>query len=77
MHELRLITHMQSREEETYGEVPAVPGVGGGHHVLGVKHLHRELRLRDGGDVVECATTSSQRGIADHEEVQGKGTAHQ
>jgi len=54
------------------GEVAAVAGVGGAHHVLGVEHLLSQLGNGEG--TVLLGTTRSQGGKADHEEVEtGEG----
>ena len=56
------------REKCTYGEITTVPGVGGSHHVFGIKHLLGELGNSDGA--VLLASTSGQRGVTSHEEVE-------
>lgn len=56
------------------GEVPSLPRVGGGHHVLGVKHLLRQLGNRDGAERLR-ALGGEGRG-ADHEEVQTRERNH-
>jgi hypothetical protein len=45
-----------------------VPGVGGGHHVLGVEHLCGQLGNAD--SAVLGATTSSEGSKSGHEEVE-------
>jgi len=51
-----------------YGKVTTVPGVRGGHHVLGVEHLLGKFRNGDG--TVLLASASGQWGVASHEEVE-------
>merc|ERR1719397_1611413 len=61
-----------SAEDRRYREVPAVLGVAGGHHVLGIKHLLGELGYGEGP--VALAATGSEWGEAGHEEVEaGEG----
>ncbi|KGL97514.1 hypothetical protein N301_08955, partial [Charadrius vociferus] len=55
-------------EDGGHGEVAAMAGVTGGHHVLGIKHLLGELRNGEG--TVLLAATGRQRGKAWHEEVE-------
>ena len=45
-----------------------MPGVTGGHHILGVEHLLSELR--DGDGAVLLASTSGQGSVSSHEEVE-------
>ena len=45
-----------------------MPGVGSGHHVLGIEHLLSELRNGDGA--VLLASAGGQGGVAGHEEVE-------
>ena len=52
----------------THGEVATVPGFGGGHHALGVKHLSNEFWNGDGA--VMLAPTGGQGGITRHKEVE-------
>lgn len=56
--------------EEAY----ALSRVRGGHHVLGVEHLLRELG--DGDGTVRGRSSGSQGGEADHEEVQSGERHH-
>ena len=56
------------------GEVTAVARVRGGHHVLCVEHLLGELRDGDGAELLRVG--SSERGKADHEEVQTREGNH-
>ena len=59
-------------EDRGHGEVPAVPGVAGGHHVLGVEHLLGELGHGEGP--VLLAASGGEGGEARHEEVEaGEG----
>ena len=51
-----------------HGEVATMPGVGSGHHVLGIEHLLSELR--DGNGVVLLASAGGQGDVAGHEEVE-------
>ena len=56
----------------THSEVSAVSGIRGGHHVLGVEHLLRELG--DGDGSVLLASPGGEGGEAHHEEVKtGEG----
>jgi hypothetical protein len=55
-------------ERYTYGQVTTVPGVRGGHHVLGVEHLLSELR--DGDSTVLLASAGGQGSVTCHEEVE-------
>jgi len=57
-----------SSEHGGYGEVTAVSGVAGSHHVLGIKHLLGELW--DGEGSVLLATSAGQGGESWHEEMQ-------
>jgi len=50
------------------GQVATIAEVRGSHHVLGVKHLLRQVGNSDGSERVR--TTAGQRGKADHEEVE-------
>merc|ERR1719498_183890 len=61
-------------EEGARREVAAVAGVGGGHHVLGVEHLLRQLRHREGA--VLLGATRRERREADHEEVEAGERDH-
>ena len=59
-------------EDRGHGEVPAVSGVAGGHHVLGVEHLLGELGHGEGP--VLLAASGGEGGEARHEEVEaGEG----
>ena len=61
-----------STEHGGDGEIAAVAGVAGGHHVLGVEHLLGEFG--DGESSVLLGATGGQRGKSGHEEVEtGEG----
>merc|ERR1719440_1214677 len=55
-------------EHDSSGEVAAVAGVRGAHHVLGVESLLGELG--DGEGAVLLGATGSEGGEANHEEVE-------
>ena len=61
-------------EERARGEVAAVAGVGGRHHVLGVEHLLGQLG--DGERAVLLRAARRERREADHEEVQAREGDH-
>ncbi|KGL73534.1 hypothetical protein N309_01916, partial [Tinamus guttatus] len=61
-------------ENGRHREVAAVAGVAGRHHVLGVKHLLRELGHRQGS--VLLAAAARERREARHEEVQPRERHH-
>ncbi|KAF1589593.1 UNVERIFIED_CONTAM: hypothetical protein FQV15_0001989, partial [Eudyptes pachyrhynchus] len=61
-------------EDGGHGEVAAVAGVAGGHHVLGVEHLLGELG--DGEGAVLLAAAGRQWGEARHEEVEAREGHH-
>jgi len=52
----------------SYGKVTTVPGVRGGHHVLGVEHLLGKFRNGDGA--ILLASAGGQGGVTSHEEVE-------
>jgi hypothetical protein len=56
------------------GSTYTLSGVRGGHHVLGVKHLLRELG--NGNSSVRSGTSSSQGSETDHEEMQSGERNH-
>ena len=64
---LNLLHRDLATEDSSNREVTAVPGVGSGHHVLGIEHLLG--KLRNGNGAVLLATTSGQGGKASEEEV--------
>mmetsp|Transcript_18074 Transcript_18074/g.56303 ORF Transcript_18074/g.56303 Transcript_18074/m.56303 type:complete len:279 (+) Transcript_18074:891-1727(+) len=74
LHVEHLLVHLLGRhaaaEERRRREVAAVPRVGGGHHILGVEHLLRELR--HGERAVLLRAAAGERREADHEEVQAR-----
>ena len=51
-----------------------MPGVGGGHHILGVEHLLGKLWNGDGA--ILLASASSQRSVTSHEEVKSRERNH-
>ena len=54
------------------GEVAAVPGVSGAHHVLGIEYLLGEFGHGEGA--VLLGSTAGKRSVSDHEEVKtGEG----
>ncbi|KFO95629.1 hypothetical protein N300_09139, partial [Calypte anna] len=61
-------------EDSGHGEVAAMAGVTGRHHVLSIKHLLCELGDSEG--TVLLAATSRQRGEARHEEVEAREGHH-
>lgn len=67
---------MQDRHSQDgrAGQVSAVPEIRGGHHVLGVEHLLRQLRNGDGPERVSAP--AGQRREADHEEVKTRERDH-
>mmetsp|Transcript_11881 Transcript_11881/g.30750 ORF Transcript_11881/g.30750 Transcript_11881/m.30750 type:complete len:467 (-) Transcript_11881:15-1415(-) len=69
-----LLGRHAAAEERARREVAAVARVGGGHHVLGVEHLLRELR--HGERAVLLRATRRERREADHEEVEAREGDH-
>jgi len=65
---LYLLHGHASTEDGSDGEIASVAWVACRHHVLGIKHLLRELWNSEG--TVLLATTTGQRSKAGHEEVQ-------
>ncbi|KFP37621.1 hypothetical protein N324_00007, partial [Chlamydotis macqueenii] len=61
-------------EDGGHRQVAAVAGVAGGHHVLGVEHLLRQLGHCQGS--VLLAATAGEGGEAWHEEVQAGERHH-
>mmetsp|Transcript_22884 Transcript_22884/g.55104 ORF Transcript_22884/g.55104 Transcript_22884/m.55104 type:complete len:396 (+) Transcript_22884:212-1399(+) len=61
-------------EQSARREVAAVAGIGGGHHVLGIKHLLRQLGHGQGAVLLRAARR--ERGEADHEEVEAGERNH-
>jgi len=61
-------------EDGGHGEVAAMTGVAGGHHVLGVEHLL--CQLGHGQCTVLLAAARRQRSEARHEEVQTREWYH-
>jgi hypothetical protein len=69
---INLLGGHATTEHGSGGEVAAVAGIGGAHHVLGVEHLLRQLGHSQG--TVLLRATRRQRGKANHEEVEtGEG----
>ncbi|KFO63382.1 hypothetical protein N302_09666, partial [Corvus brachyrhynchos] len=71
---IHLLHGHAATEDGGHGEVAAMAGVTGGHHVLGIKHLLGELGHGEGA--VLLAATCCQRGKAGHEEVQPREGHH-
>ncbi|KAF1609361.1 UNVERIFIED_CONTAM: hypothetical protein FQV15_0000240, partial [Eudyptes pachyrhynchus] len=67
-----LLVHLLHRhaptEDSGHGQVATVARVTGSHHVLGIEHLLRELRHRQG--TVLLAAPGCKWGEAGHEEVE-------
>jgi len=61
-------------EHGSDGEVTAMTGIAGSHHVLGVEHLLGELWYSEG--TVLLATTGCERSKARHEEVETREGHH-
>mmetsp|Transcript_23209 Transcript_23209/g.62912 ORF Transcript_23209/g.62912 Transcript_23209/m.62912 type:complete len:295 (-) Transcript_23209:355-1239(-) len=78
LHVEHLLVHLLGRHAATEdgggGQVAAVAGVGGSHHVLGVEHLLGELGHGEGAVLLGAA--AGERGEADHEEVEA-GEGHE
>ena len=63
---------MTRKYQPTYSEVATMSWVRGSHHVLGIKHLLRQLGYGD--STVLLAAACRQRSETSHEEVQtGEG----
>ncbi|KFP78027.1 hypothetical protein N311_07875, partial [Apaloderma vittatum] len=78
LHVEHLLVHLlhghAAPEDGGHRQVAAVAGVAGGHHVLGVEHLLRQLGHRQGS--VLLAAAAGERGEARHEEVQPRERHH-
>ncbi len=78
LHVEHLLVHLlhghASTEDSSDGQVAAMTGVAGGHHVLGVKHLLGEFG--NGQCAVLLAAPAGQRSKAGHEEVQTREGHH-
>jgi len=61
-------------EDAGHREVASVPGIAGGHHVLGVEHLLGQFRHREGA--VLLGSLGGQRSESGHEEVQTREGHH-
>jgi hypothetical protein len=74
LHRLHLVLDLLHRhlaaEVRRHRQVAAVLGVRGGHHVLAVEHLRRQLRHRHGAVLLAAARREGRK--ADHEEVQAR-----
>merc|ERR1711934_295336 len=69
-----LLHRHAATEDGGDGEVPAVTGVAGGHHVLGVEHLLSELG--DGERTVLLGSAAGERRKTRHEEVKTRERHH-
>ena len=69
-----LLHRHASAEDGRHRQVTSVARVAGGHHVLGVEHLLRQLGHRQGAVLLRAA--SRQRREAGHEEVQTREGHH-
>ncbi|VCX40010.1 unnamed protein product, partial [Gulo gulo] len=78
LHVEHLLVHLlhghAAAEDGGHGQVAAVARVAGGHHVLGVEHLLRELGHRE--RAVLLAAPAGQGCEAGHEEVQAREGHH-
>ena len=69
---INLLHGHSSSEHSGNGQVSAVSGIAGSHHVLGIEHLGGQLR--DGQGPVLLGSSAGQRGESRHEEVKsGEG----